>query len=242
MTLESGMLPSSERTASAATKPEDQKQKTMTSDALTGAIRRHIKSAIEQESLLDGQSIDFTIEQLDLRIALSACSTPLEIEPYHQRNKTFSGRMTLQVTCQTPKPWRLFVPINFKRMDRVVTTAQPLPRRTALNESMLTYKTQDVSRLSNGYFRDKSALKGFETKYFIQQGHILSAHQLIPPTLIRRQQEVTIVSRSQNVSVKAAGIALSDGKKGDRIKVRNKKSQRIIEVKVGEDGIVYAPL
>jgi flagella basal body P-ring formation protein FlgA len=213
---------------------------TLSAEAIKIAIDRYVSDAISHEVLPVGQTIDYKIEQLDDRLALTPCTTPLAIKPYHQQGRGLLGRITLQVTCMEPKPWRLFIPVRFKRFDRVVTTAAPLPRRTALDATLLSYKQQDVSTLPGGYYRNIKQVVGYETKQFVQQGQILGPHHLTPPKLVHRQQEVTIVSRSKRVSVKATGIALSDGRKGDRIKVRNKKSQRIIEAKVGSAGTVYA--
>lgn len=212
----------------------------LTAEGLRTQISSYLEQQIAQEPLPPGQTLTYTIEQLDFRIALNDCQVPLAITPYHQRHKRFAGRMTLKVSCQGAKPWRLFVPIRFTRMDRVVVTTQPITRRTILSSSMLRYKEQDVSSLSSGYYRAIQTISGYESKHFIQQGQILSPHHVIPPRMIERQQEVTIVSQSSRVAVKATGIALSDGRIGDRIKVRNKKSQRIIEVEVGGAGLVYA--
>lgn len=212
----------------------------LTANQLRAEISAYLDARVTEETLPAGQTLTYNIEQLDFRISLNSCNTPLAITPYHQGSNRFSGRMTLQVTCQSPKPWRLFVPVRFSRTDRVVVTTQPITRRTTLSKSMLSYKQQDVSSLSSGYYRDIDAVAGYESKHFIQQGQILSPHHIIPPRMIQRQQEVTIISQSSRISVKATGIALSDGKVGDRIKVKNKKSQRIIEAEVGGAGLVYA--
>lgn len=212
----------------------------VTAQQLRDNITTYLTEQLEQERIPEGQTIDFTIEQLDLRISLSACEAPLDIKPYHRRTQSFSGRMTLQVTCEHPKPWRLFIPVRFTRMDRVVVSTQPINRRSSLSSDMLDYKRMDVSNLPNGYYRDIERIAGFEAKQFIQQGRIISPHHLTPPRLIKRQQEVTIISQTNLISVKATGVALSDGRMGDRIKVKNKKSQRIIEAKVEKNGVVYA--
>ena len=59
-----------------------------------------------------------------------------------------------------------------------------------------------------------------------------------PQTILKRNQNVIIRVERPGFIITAAGVTMQDGKAGDFIKVRNVDSQRIIIVKVNEDGSV----
>jgi flagella basal body P-ring formation protein FlgA len=50
-----------------------------------------------------------------------------------------------------------------------------------------------------------------------------------PDLIVRRGQEVTLLSAADTVEVRASGRAMSDGAAGSRIQVQNLGSQRVVE-------------
>ena len=209
--------------------------------ALTAkAIKRHlddfmtmyIKALPHQK----GQDIRYTVDQLDVRVRLTPCDAPLSIEPYQRQSIRSAGKITLLVECDTPQRWRLFVPVSIRISDQVVVIQAATPRNTELTEAILGYQTVDVSTLRQDYFRDIASIRGFTTRQFLRQGTVISQRHITPPHVVRRNQQVMIVAQGEHLSVKTAGIALSDGKVGDWIRVKNTASQRIVEGRVTSAG------
>ena len=58
------------------------------------------------------------------------------------------------------------------------------------------------------------------------------------PRLVRRGERVTITARADGIDVRMAGKALMDGTAGERIRVRNINSDRVIEATVASPGMV----
>ena len=56
--------------------------------------------------------------------------------------------------------------------------------------------------------------------------------------LVRRGQIVTLVAGGGPVEIRTTGKALADGAAGERVRVRNERSNRIVEGVVAEDGTV----
>jgi len=50
-----------------------------------------------------------------------------------------------------------------------------------------------------------------------------------PDLIVRRGQEVTLLSAADTIEVRASGRAMSDGAAGSRIQVQNLGSQRVVE-------------
>ena len=70
----------------------------------------------------------------------------------------------------------------------------------------------------------------------LRSGAVLYETQLRPPRLIRRQDQVVVESVSGGVSVLVRGRALSDGRRGDRIRVRRHGSNEVLHAVVKGEG------
>jgi flagella basal body P-ring formation protein FlgA len=82
---------------------------------------------------------------------------------------------------------------------------------------------------------------GMVTKRTVPANTVLEPHMVAPvkaAVVIERNQNVVIRVERPLLVVTAVGKALNDGRVGEYIKVRNVNSQRIILVKVNEDGTV----
>jgi flagellar basal body P-ring formation protein FlgA len=60
-------------------------------------------------------------------------------------------------------------------------------------------------------------------------GTTLSIDMFAPDLIVRRGQEVTLLSAADTVEVRASGRAMGDGAAGSRIQVQNLGSQRVVE-------------
>ncbi|MEJ2681571.1 MAG: flagellar basal body P-ring formation chaperone FlgA, partial [Gammaproteobacteria bacterium] len=201
-------------------------------------VSHFMRTYIRDYPKQSGQEISYTIEQLDLRITLNPCETPLVVAPYQRQPTSATSKITLQIACSAPKRWRLFVPVNIQITDRVVVAQVATPRNTTLTANELGYQYLDVSRLRQDYFRDIHAITGYSTRQFLRQGAIVSRHLVTPPRVVHKNQTVNIVATGELLAVKATGTALSDGKVGDWIRVKNSSSKRIVEGRVTANGSI----
>ena len=79
-------------------------------------------------------------------------------------------------------------------------------------------------------------------KLTLKPGAVLSPGQLRRPPAVKRGSQVTILGRAGGIEVRMSGKALSDGARGQRIKVRNSSSSRQIEGTVIARGTVEVTL
>jgi flagella basal body P-ring formation protein FlgA len=89
-----------------------------------------------------------------------------------------------------------------------------------------------LSQLPQDVITSSREVIGKELKISLKAGTILRMTYIEPPTLIKRHQQVYIVAVGKNFIVRARGIALQDGKKGEYIRVRNISSKKIVWGKV----------
>jgi flagella basal body P-ring formation protein FlgA len=72
-------------------------------------------------------------------------------------------------------------------------------------------------------------LAGRAVRRPLAAGTTLSVDMFMPDLIVRRGQEVTLLSAVDSVEVRASGRAMSDGAAGARIPVQNVGSQRVVE-------------
>ena len=97
----------------------------------------------------------------------------------------------------------------------------------------------DISQISGGFLSGTDAAIGKVTTRPIQTGRPLLSRLLRARTVIQRGQTITMLARQAGFEVRSMGESLMDGAIGQRIKVRNRRSKRIVEGIVNEDGVVY---
>ena len=109
---------------------------------------------------------------------------------------------------------------------------RPMARKSKLAADDLSLREEDVSQLRQTYLTDISQATGQTLKRGVASGDILTSNLLQPSSLIKRGDRVVIVARSGDFFVKMQGEALSDGAKGQQIRIRNITSDRVIRARV----------
>lgn len=199
-------------------------------------IKKAVESFLYQRLKQKGGEFEIQVSRLDRRLKLSPCAKALQTT-MAPGAKLF-GKTTVTVQCNTPKPWRIFVPATLVLYENVLATARTIVRGQVLGADDLTIVTQKVISTSRGFFRDREQALGFVAKRSIPAGKVLTAQMLQAPRLVQRGQEVILLATTPILEVRMKGKALADGAKGDVIQVRNVSSNRVVEGVVSGIGVV----
>ncbi|MES0874118.1 flagellar basal body P-ring formation chaperone FlgA [Sinimarinibacterium thermocellulolyticum] len=174
---------------------------------------------------------------LDPRLRLPACTeTPLADPP------TLRGAQTsVTVRCTRP-PWTVYVPVRISDLRLVVVLAQAVAPGERLDPARLRLEMRDVAALPFGYVASLEEAAGLQARRALPSGAVLTPGDARPPQLVKRGQTVTLIGRGAGIEVRAEGTALAAGARGERVRVRNSASKRIIEGVVSADGVVEIAL
>ncbi len=110
----------------------------------------------------------------------------------------------------------------------VVMLKENLQEGKVIKKKNITIEKMLISCLPQDVITSPQEVIGKELKISLKAGTILRMTYIAPPTLIKRHQQVYIVAVGKNFIVRAKGIALQDGKKGEYIRVRNISSKKIV--------------
>lgn len=216
----------------AAAAGADEPDATQSHDSIREAAREH---ALADAARLSGR-VEVSVGSLDSRLRLAACDRPLTT--YDSPNGLNGGRGVVGVRCEGSRPWKLFVPVQLAQIEAVVVSRRPLVRGETLDAADLALAEVDVSDLHRPYFTRIEDLVGMRSKRTVDSGEVLHAGLLDREKLVRRGSQVEILASGGGLQVRMRGKAMADGGRGDRVKVKNLNSGRVISGTVAGPGVI----
>ncbi len=179
---------------------------------------------------------DITVSRLDARLLLPECMS--ELETFSSPTEKFIGHTTVGVRCLAPKPWTIYVQAHITAYTDALIATRGMHRGEQLSASDFTLKRMDLGSLPINYLDQPEQAKGLVLKRSVQRGSVLIASILEAPKLVHRGQKVSLLAIRNGIQVRSRGQSLSDGVSGQRVKVKNLRSNRVIEGIVIDKGIV----
>jgi len=178
---------------------------------------------------------------MDYRLRLSQCKTPLKhhIPQGHQ----LQGRVAVGARCDDgTNRWSIFVPVTITQFADVVVTTETVSRGEFLKANQVSLERRSLNFLHNGYLKSLPEAVGQQLKTTLAKGLVVNPNQLSRPYAIKQGQSVNILAKSAVISVRIKGKALSNGRVGDKIRVKNITTNKIVEGTVTYNGFVVIML
>lgn len=116
-------------------------------------------------------------------------------------------------------------------MAQTVMAGQIIRSRSIISASSLVIQTQDTP----GAFQKIEQVAGMEARAMLYPGRPIMASDIGPPTVIERNEIVTLIYKSGTLLISAEGRSLARGGIGDKIRVMNLSSRATIS------GIITRP-
>ncbi|MFT3930406.1 MAG: flagellar basal body P-ring formation chaperone FlgA [Spongiibacteraceae bacterium] len=202
---------------------------------ITGFLDKYARDLVTR--LGEGARVEYDRNAATANLETRSCAAPLNIGTNNQQTL---GRVTLQVACGSE--WSIYIPVDLDIYRAVVVATKPLATGSVITASDVEMATFDVSQLAGTYLTTANEAIGMGVKRPISTGRPLVAQQLEQPLLIRRGEGVVISAESGELAVKMSGTALTDGRRGELIRIKNQTSARVVDAKVIGPGQVSVPM
>lgn len=195
------------------------------------AIRQFIAANLTPET-------DYQIKtgQIDSRLKLPLCSKPLNI--IVTKGSLKAGRNAIGVECSSNKKWTIYTSTIISIYKEVIVLSQPIKRGGFYTKNNVRAEKKEISNLRSGYFTDSQNIINKQATRSLAQGTIITQRNITEPKLIKRGEKVTIKISSPNLEISTSGIALMDGIQNQNIRIKNTKSQQIVQATVVNKGLV----
>lgn len=196
-------------------------------------LANDLKKVIESEVLSQWQALgqrkgsrsNVIISGIPNSYRSHACPEKLQVDSGKQLTL---GRNSIQVSCATSSNWSLMLTAEIEVWREVVVIRDHLSRGERIRLSSLTLQERNIGNLQRGYFTDLNDVANQVSKRSLRAGVALDPSMVDLPIIIRRGQTVTLRVEHPGLSVNMQGIALSKGRKGDVIKVKNSRTDKVL--------------
>ena len=189
-----------------------------------------------QRQDIAGTKMQIQVSQLDTRLHLTSCAQPLVAEWSPGSRKI--GAVMVTVRCPSTEGWSVIVPATIRINQEVLTAAHPLAAGKILESSDVEMRSVDTTNFGSQLLTQPKDAIGKRLTRATSRGEPLRLQVLATPILVRRGSEVILRAHLGDLEVQASGKALADGAEGQRVRVQNVKSLRIVEGWVLADGSV----
>jgi len=180
------------------------------------------------------------MDALDNRLRLQACDSVLDV--FSTKGIVGLGNQTIGVKCNSPVAWTVYVPVKVKVMKSVVVANRPLSSNQLITQGDIKLQKLDIGGLQQGYLNNPQLVIGQQLKYSVAMGTVIKPNSLQAQKVIHRGEQIMLVAMAGQMEVRMSGTALDDATLGERIKVKNSTSKRIVEGVVDGPGIVKVSL
>lgn len=132
----------------------------------------------------------------------------------------------------------VFARATVSAFESVVVASQPIARGDIISSANARLEKRELSVLDPGTFFSLQDAKGRVAKTTIQPGQPLTSRRLEMPTLVERNQLVSVETRVGGLTIRGQAKALADGVAGDVIMLQNIVSNQKFNGVVRPDGVV----
>lgn len=189
-----------------------------------------------RNALAGDETARILVRPPDARLRLVPCAT--ELQPFLPSPAPMAGRITLGIRCHDPQPWQLFLAAEIETRMKVPVARHALPKDHLLSGEDVSWEELPRGRLPADVVLETTSFEGKLIRQPLQAGQPLRQSMLRTPLAVRKDELVQILYETQGIAILSAGIALQNGALGEKIKVKNSKSQSVVEGHISAAGKV----
>lgn len=183
---------------------------------------------------------DVTVDNLDSRLRLPACSQALS--GFIAGDGQLRDHTAVGVRCDGSAHWTIYAQVSVSCSVPLLIARHALAQNSAPAASDFDVETRRMPGLYSHYISDPALLAGQRLRRALAMGEVLTADALLTAPVIHRGDQITVLAQAGGMQIRASAIALSDGRPDDRIRAQNLSSQRVVEGVVRSAGVIEVVL
>jgi len=204
-----------------------------------GQIQTQVAQFLTDEYLkTKAAKVDIKVGNLDKRLRLAQCEQNLQFNMKDVAGN--GGNINVQVACTGRTAWTILVPAVAKIYRPMAVAGRTLQRGELVGENDLTTEIKEMTDFRMGFALLPETIIGKEVKFTVNKGEAFRNSVLDAPLVIKRGDTVSMEASAGEISVRTNGTAVSDGRIGQQIRVKNNQSARVINARVVGPGQVQS--
>lgn len=198
-------------------------------------LKQDIAQFLAKEySVTPHERVDISVSNLDQRLRLTRCNPVFTL----QDSTGNGGNVSVKAECESGKKWSVYIPAQVNIYREIPVAQGNIARGEVINHTHIGSHLVNVSNIRQAFLNNAADVIGKEAKRNISQGEPFKTAFLDAPTVVKRGELVSLESLAGSIKVSSAGTAMGNGRVGQKIRVRNNSSERIISGIVISQGVV----
>lgn len=224
-------------TVSAAKASYDQVDLQPSEVDLQPAVQEHVQRFMETNQTDKGLIRQCSVELSDEALNVIGKANSLGNISGLDLNKT--GRQTCKIQVHTPNGY-CFVPVNvaIQANARAIRVVRNIQSGETIQASDLEVVAVPQKARSDKWITETEAVVGMQAKQQILEGQLLSNYAVKKPTLVKRNETVTVYSIVDGLRIRSTAKALEEGALDQTILLERGKDKKKISGVVRAAGIV----
>lgn len=176
---------------------------------------------------------EITRAPADIRVPAGPHSLELAFAGAKRKGKV-ELRLSIKDSSRTLR--QIPITINLRVEEPVLVAKARIDRDQPLGEGNVAVEMRETTLMNEGFLGEPKRLIGHLAKMTLVPGRIITPRVVAIPPLVRRGQEAKLIYRNGAVVVATGAVCRQDGLAGEIITAKSLASQRLVRVRVAEDG------
>jgi flagella basal body P-ring formation protein FlgA len=181
-----------------------------------------IKFLYQQHAAISESDIQITLGNIDSRIRLAQCDSP--IEAFLPQSSNGFGKTTVGVRCTSKTKWKVFIAAEVQIFDTFWVTKKALSKNDIIQQQDLIKQRIRVDNLRKKPIRDIALINGTRPTKRIPIKGVIYQDEIC---MVCKNDKVTVTVGNQFFNITAEGIALANAKIGETVAVKNTRSKQV---------------
>jgi flagella basal body P-ring formation protein FlgA len=178
------------------------------------------------------KTIEVVTMPIDKRVQIPICSSTLIFSSSPEALS--QSNVTVKAQC-SDNDWYMFMVVKATETQPVVVISSAVSPGTLLTTDNIHIVNMNKKRLRRSTFADIEDVVGARIKRRVSAGRPVNPNNLC---FVCKGDSVTISAGNPSMRVKTSGVALEDGRMGETIQVKNRRSNKKIHARVSSTGQV----
>jgi flagella basal body P-ring formation protein FlgA len=178
------------------------------------------------------KTIEVSAMPIDRRVHIPVCSSKLMFSSSPE--SLSQSNVTVKAQCNDNN-WYMFMVVKAIETQSVVVISSAVSPGTLLTKNNVQVVNMDKKHLRTSTFADIEDVVGARIKRRASAGRPVDPNNLC---FVCKGDRVTISAGTPSMQVKTSGVALEDGRMGETIQVKNRRSNKKVYARVASTGQV----
>lgn len=196
-----------------------------------------IINAIEAEDVEGDIMLNMPSKQKDITLNSNDAKYHISMEEFSLNKKSQRFKSVIRFGSAT-KNELITIKGRYKIMVEIPVLREKMAKGSVISEHDLTTVKIDKKKLRHNNITNSKLIAGKMLTRALQPFKPIRANSLDRKIIISKRDNVEVIFETPFIKLRTSGIALDNGAEGDLIRIRNVTSNKIVQAKIDNIGVV----